>query len=108
MTSATTRRTLLAGIAHLVAFPPAVVVLATADGLPDPIASHFGLSGSADRYAGRGTVLALTGALAIGLALLFGLCARQSGTGSAPGTRWDNGRVLVAASWTTAGFLGAI
>ncbi|WP_433277834.1 DUF1648 domain-containing protein [Pseudonocardia xinjiangensis] len=108
MSSATTRRTLLAGLPHLIAFAPAIVVLATADGLPDPIASHFDLSGSADRYAGRGTVLAVTVALAVGLALLFGLCARQSGVGSPPGMRWDNGRVLVAASWATAGFLGAI
>jgi hypothetical protein len=109
MTTATTRRTLLAGIPPLIALAPAIVVLATAgDGLPDPIASHFAFSGSADGYAGRGTVLALTAALAVGLALLFGLLARQSGAGPAPGTRWDNGRVLVAASWATAGFLGAV
>jgi hypothetical protein len=109
MTPATTRRALLAGIPHLLAFAPVIVVLAAAgNGLPDPIASHFGFSGGADGYASRGTVLALAVALAVGLALLFYLLARLGGARSAPVSKWDTRRLLVGMSWATAGLLGVV
>jgi hypothetical protein len=66
------------------------------------------LSGSVDGFASRGTVLALTVALAVGLALLFGLLAGLGGARSAPVSRWDTLRLLVGVSWATAGLLGVV
>jgi hypothetical protein len=107
--TATTRRALLAGIPHLIAFAPVIVVLATAsERLPDPIASHFDLSGSADRYVSRGAMLVLAIALAVGLALLFGLLARLGGARSAPVSRWDTLRMMVGISWASACLLGVV
>jgi hypothetical protein len=101
------RRALLAGVPHLLAAaPPIVVLTAAGDRLPEPIASHFGLTGVADGFAGRGTVVAVAAGLGIGLALLFGLCAR--GAGSAAVSRWDTGRWFVGLSWATAGILEVV
>ncbi|GAA1235058.1 DUF1648 domain-containing protein [Pseudonocardia alaniniphila] len=109
MATIRTRRALLAGIPPLIALAPVITLLATAvGGLPDPMASHFGWSGSADGYAGRSAIIVMAAVLAVGLALLFGLVAHQGGTRNVPGSRWDTARWLVGVSWATAGLVGVV
>jgi hypothetical protein len=104
-----TRRALLAGAPHLVAVAPTVAVLVLErDRLPEPLASHFTLSGAANGFAGRGALLLIVSALAVGLALVFGLTARRDVPRSAPASRVDMGRWFVGLSWATAGFLGVL
>ncbi len=99
------RRVLLAGVPQLVAAVPAVVVLvAMGDRLPSPLASHFGPTGAADGFTGRGALLGLSVGLAVLMALVFALVARQFG-GTAI-SRWDTGRFFMAVAWAAAGGIG--
>jgi hypothetical protein len=103
------RRGLLAGIPHVIAVAPTIVVLATAgDRLPEPIASHFGLAGTADGFASRFTMLAVAAMLGTGLALMFGLTARQGAPRAAAVSRFDTGRWFIGVSWGTAAFLSVV
>lgn len=96
---------------HLLAVAPSIaVLLAAADRLPDPIALHFDLFGTANgSFSSRWAAIALMAGLGVGLALLFGLCARQgSRLGSPVMSGWDIGRWLTSLSWATAGLLGGV
>jgi hypothetical protein len=105
-----TRRMLLAAVPQLIAVVPAIVLLTTArDRLPDPIATHFGASGSADGFMSVDANLVVLAALGAGFALVFGLCGRVGFTGRpAPGSRRDLARWFVGTSWATAAFLGTV
>ena len=100
------RRIPLAAVPQLVAAVPAVVVLvAMGDRLPSPLASHFGPTGAADGFASRGALLGLSAGLAVLMALVLGLVARQFSGGAAI-SRWDTGRFFMAVAWAAAGGLG--
>ena len=62
------RLPLLVLVAALVA--AALVIVATSDGLPERVATHFGPSGAPDDWASRGAYLATTLALAVVLPLV--------------------------------------
>lgn len=102
------RRALLGGVPHLVAAAPTVTLLvAASDRLPARMASHFGVGGTPDGYAGRGAVLGLAVALGVGLAVVFALVAARS-AGSGAISRWDVPRGTIALSWAVAAFLGVL
>lgn len=109
MTTPTTsrrRRALLAAVPHpIAAIPTITLLIAAADRLPDPLASHFGPSGTADGFAGRWSLVALAAGLGIGMAVVFALTAA---TGMGAVSRRDLGRWLVGLSWATAGFVGTV
>ena len=82
---------------------PAVDLLALAgDRLPEPLAVHFALDGTADGFLPRGAALALVVALGLFLAALF------AGTGRAARGPAGTERALVAGSWAVGGLLGPV
>jgi hypothetical protein len=86
----------------LAVLPSVALLVLSADRLPEPLAVHFALDGSADGFLPRGAALALDVALGLFLAALFAGAGR---TGPGPaGTE----RVLVAASWAVGGLLGPL
>lgn len=100
-------RTLLAALPHVGAAAPAIVLLVTAgERLPDPIATHFSLSGTADGFMGQRWAALSIAALGVGLALLFGATAGFAFGTRVPGSRHDLARWFVGMSWATAAFLG--
>ena len=93
--------TLLAALPPVLAALPAVGLLTlAADRLPDPLAVHFALDGTADAFLPRWAVLAVDGALGLLLAALLAGAARAADARS--------GRALVAASWTVGGLLAPV
>ncbi|MGI9001340.1 MAG: hypothetical protein ACR2GH_06700 [Pseudonocardia sp.] len=97
---------------HLLAVAPSIaVLLAAADRLPDPIALHFDLFGTANGlFSSRWAAIALLAGLGVGLALLFGLYARQGSRLGSPVvvSSWDLGRWFIGLSWAMAGLLGGV
>jgi Protein of unknown function (DUF1648) len=103
-----TYRTLLAAVPQLIAVVPAVVLLTTAaDRLPDPIASHFGPTGTADGFSSRGGSLVAIAALGAGVALALGFAAAFTAR-PAPGSRKDLARWFTGIAWAAAAFLGTV
>ncbi|WP_214402796.1 DUF1648 domain-containing protein [Pseudonocardia lacus] len=99
-------RTPPTAIAPLVAIAPTIAILLTAD-LPDPLAVHFDLTGTADRFAGRGATALLGLAVAALLAVVFGLVERNAA--GPPGRRGGPpDRTIAALGWGTAGLLGVV
>jgi hypothetical protein len=93
--------TLLAALPPVLAALPAVGLLTlAADRLPDPLAVHFALDGTADAFLPRWAVLAVDGALGLLLAALLAGAARAADARS--------GRALVAASWAVGGLLAPV
>jgi hypothetical protein len=106
--STETRRILLAASPHLPAMLPAtVLLLGSADRLPDPVAGHFGITGAADGFTGRATVVVIQLGLGVFLTVLFALAARRGRGAVALGTG-DHGRFVVGAAWAVSGFLGVL
>ncbi|QJY45362.1 DUF1648 domain-containing protein [Pseudonocardia broussonetiae] len=102
------RTRLLAAVPHLPAQLPACALLVlAADRLPDPVASHFALDGTADGYTGRVALLAVQIGLALFLTVLFGLLA-GSARGARSATGPDGGRLTVGLSWAVAALVGVI
>lgn len=94
--------TLLAALPPVLAALPAVGLLTlAADRLPDPLAVHFALDGTADAFLPRGAVLAVDAALGLLLAALLAGTAR-----AAADARSD--RAIVAASWAVGGLLAPV
>ncbi|MBW0118008.1 hypothetical protein [Pseudonocardia abyssalis] len=88
-------------LAQLVAQLPACLVLVTAaDRLPDPLASHFALDGTADGFTGHGWLLVVLLGLAGSLAVVSWATLNSP---HVPGRR-----VVVGASWATATLLGVV
>lgn len=77
-----------------------VVYLALRERLPDPVAIHFGSSGEADDFSGRGTVPWVLLAVNLGLGVLFSVMTYLS----AMPARAQ--RTMVAAGFAVAGLLG--
>lgn len=103
------RRVLLAGLPHLPAMLPATVLLVTAgDRLPDPVASHFGITGAADGFTGRWAVVTIQVVLGLVLTVVFALAARHGQGGAVALGTGDHGRFVVGAAWGVAGFLGVL
>jgi hypothetical protein len=93
--------TLLAALPPVLAALPAVGLLTlAADRLPDPLAVHFALDGTADAFLPRWAVLAVDGALGLLLAALLAGAARTADARS--------GRAPVAASWAVGGLLAPV
>ncbi|GAA1870213.1 hypothetical protein GCM10009836_58500 [Pseudonocardia ailaonensis] len=103
----TRRRALLTGLPSVVAAVPGIVLLARAwDGLPEVVATHFGLGGAANGFGTRATLLGTVIVLPLVLGGLFGLIGAM--TPGRRGAGFDPAKILGAASWAGGGLLGTI
>ena len=93
-------RTPRSTVAPLLAVAPSVAILLLDDRLPDPLATHFALSGAADGFSGRTTALAANLALGVGLAAVFEVTERAGGA--------DPLRTFVGLTWGASGLLGVV
>jgi hypothetical protein len=102
-----TRRVLLTGLPPVVAAVPGTVLLAQAwDGLPEVVAIHFGLGGTANGFGGRAALVGAVVVLPLVLGALFGLIGAM--TPGRRGAGFDPAAILGAASWAGAGLVGSI
>ncbi|WP_459547710.1 SdpI family protein [Nocardia sp. X0981] len=106
------RLALLAGLPPVLSAVPNIVLLAAAaDRLPDPLATHFGAYG-ADGFTGRVTIMVVSAALGIGVAVLFAAIlvagVRSGKPPRTPDSPFDQIRFLVATAWGVGGFLGTL
>lgn len=107
--TAVARRTLLAALPHLPAMLPATVVLLVEHArLPDPVATHFGITGAADGFTDRWAIVAIQLGLGVFMTVLFAVAARHGQGGAVALGTGDNGRIVVGAAWGLAGFLGVL
>jgi hypothetical protein len=103
------RSRVLAAVPHLPAQLPACALLVlAADRLPDPVASHFALGGTADGFTGRVALLGVQIGLALFLTVLFGVLAGSARGGRSATGRYDGGRLTAGVSWGVAVLVGVI
>ncbi len=100
------RRTPRSSVAPLLAVAPSVAILLLDDRLPDPLATHFTLSGAADGFTGRTPALLVNLALGAGLAAVFELTERHNAPRPAGGP--DLNRTFVGLAWGASGLLGVV